>query len=245
MRRYELDALLLVVLISSSMKSSTSHVHHLSGIINVISADSNDFFNCHECLEVSMGPTKISLLRAENTFRLYWIEGHMDMLQAFISHCSTRKICFISYIIQQIYNPYSETLRLNQRINDWEKPCNVEQGAYLLAKSLSWRGLMKDSRHLIVRPSDRYHDISLFTQKQAYEIPNLFWHEIRHFSLGSAFRPLKPEVIIISSRASAYSKIQSGDSTRTKHQQCDSSIRCMVVPLTFKEAVPRMFHYAQ
>lgn len=62
------------------------------------------FSSCHDCLVRSLSITQIRLLEANNAFRLYWIEGHSDVLSVILSYCLSMKICKLSNQLQHTYS---------------------------------------------------------------------------------------------------------------------------------------------
>lgn len=110
MENLGIPALFLLMLMSIV---SPSHVTALSGIFNVSSTKAGKSFRCHECLVRSFSTTQIHLLESTNAFRLYWVEGHSDMLSIFLAYCLSDDICRLSNQLQHTYSP-ADTIQIRR-----------------------------------------------------------------------------------------------------------------------------------
>nr|CCA22549.1 CHXC25 [Albugo laibachii Nc14] len=86
-------ALFLQALIPSNTTADKDDAFTTTEILSLLSHTRNDFRFCHACLVRSVGITQLRLLEANDDYKHYWVEGHSNILEAFMFHCNTAKLC--------------------------------------------------------------------------------------------------------------------------------------------------------
>lgn len=107
MRISSLCALLLAELMPMYWIALSTYLPAKSGLLSLSISTDADHALCLECLVKSLGCAKLYLLRAEENLRLYWVEGHSDILSLFLSYCHGKFRCNL-HVGQPVYDDIIE-----------------------------------------------------------------------------------------------------------------------------------------
>lgn len=190
--------------------AEASHVPTLTGIFRVATGN-RDLSGCHECLAVSVGVKELCLLESNSRSRLYWVEGHLDILRSFIAHCGSKKLCHVPDPNFTMYTLADSIRGGEQSLIHVRKPMQLEDKVFFLAKSI----------HLVVMTSK-----AVMWSAQLNRKKYSFIHK-------KTFRiPFFDEDLTIPDQASAVLdtfEVVSESNAQNK-QFGPTSIQCMVIP---------------
>nr|CCA17192.1 AlNc14C31G2893 [Albugo laibachii Nc14] len=132
-------------------------------------------------------------------------------------------------------------MRPHWKSRETSKSSDLEENFHSLTTKLCREVKMK-AVHSNVNSTGTNHDILSFIRKQTSRIPTLFWNEVmKRYVISEKRRTAKePEVSVFRFTAAIQSDIQvHKDPVKEYHQFILSSIQCMIVPFSVKEAVCR------
>nr|CCA25694.1 CHXC29 [Albugo laibachii Nc14] len=236
-------------MVSTDNNLQASYLPTLSGILNVTASRRRLLSLCHQCLINLVGITRIELLQATREIRLYWVDGHTDIIRSFVTHCNNIETCFISADSIKAYTPDYLTQSAFQHLKSVEEPTEVEYSTHLLTKYMSNAELRAEAAEWSTNPRRQILAMSSFKRKQVLSIP-LFFGSDAPCKFGKAVDVVseqQPEVHHSSLPPAVVPNIGSGKQSTTQRQQdVRSSLRCMIIPAFKEDAVCReMPGYAQ
>lgn len=170
---YRVCVLLLAVLMTTSENVQNKNVATLSGILNV-TISGTDTSICHNCLIWYVGIRRIYLIQSTRQFRLYWVEGHSDIMRTFASHCNTYESCSISEQSTTSFTPYSQPRSTLQQFHTTDKLNELENSMQLLAASTISATIETPFVQRTTEVRQWNYEISLFKRRQVSRIPVLF-----------------------------------------------------------------------
>nr|CCA22982.1 AlNc14C175G8099 [Albugo laibachii Nc14] len=220
MWRSRVCALLLALLVLQCNGTRPSYAHKVRGVLSVgINRDST-FYLCQKCLVQFLGIARTHTLEVRSDIRFLLVEGHSDILRAFVSFCSVPHICTIKAASSLFYDINHFTHAHHQQPQHFYEPDTIEESLFQLAEfEVSTKQVIPFSTN----PLYKKHDLSTFIRKQAANVPIFFSKELEKRHIAPGMKSLG-EV-----------RERSSSTTFQDQKAIDSSIQCIVIPgmLTF------------
>ncbi|CCI47364.1 unnamed protein product [Albugo candida] len=201
----------LVFFWSISEQAEANHVPTLTGSFRVATGN-RDLSSCHECLAVSVGVKELCLLESNSRSRLYWVEGHLDILRAFIAHCSTEKLCRVPDHISKTYTLADSIRSGEQSFIHVRIQMQLEDKVSFLAKSIHSAVMTSEAVMWRAQSNQEKHS---FMHKKTFRIP--FFDEEDSTIIDQASVVLDTFEVVSESNAQ-------------NRQFGPTSIQCMVIP---------------
>ena len=168
---------ILLAYISFAETNQYKRASSLSGIISVLTGTERKSLACHECLIRAVGIKQMRLIKSNAEHRLYWVEGHLDILQMFLSHCISPQLCNIFTGLPEKLTPDELELHGRQQVTyemNRGQPFLFEKGSFQLAEVVSSSKLVTFDAELGIHHQQKHKDSIACIRKQQHDLTVFF-----------------------------------------------------------------------